>query len=340
MFRDSAENERRNRWVTPAGAPFVAALVVALLSLPPAADACCGPGTAAGGVQVWSARTIPSGSLDVLLRADYTRFESLSPEEIEAMTLHVSGDHQHFDVVDQSMLATLGFMYGLTDDLELGVLFSYYGGSEVGEGHAHGGASYEFDDYGDVAGVADTWLATKWRVRSSPGGDVAVIGGLKAPTGEDNVTYQGEPIDQALQPGSGSWDVSLAVAFTRDLGPRVTLDASAQYILRTEANDYQVGDQTNVGIACAARIAGGMPSTRTLWAFVEASLRDQAENEEDGEAHVNSGGTTVYVTPGLRATVSSRLAVNLSVQVPVVQELNDVQQDVDYKLTASVTMSF
>lgn len=289
---------------------------------------------------MWSARTILRGSLDVLLRADYTRFESLSPQEIEAMTLQVSGDHQHFDVADQSTLATLGFGYGLSDDLELSVLFSYYEGKGVGEGHGHGGGSYEFDDYGDVDGVADTWLAAKWRVRSSPGGDVAVIGGLKAPTGEDDVTYQGEPIDQALQPGSGSWDASLAVAFTRDLGPRVTLDASAQYILRTEANDYQVGDQANVGIACAVRVAGGMPSTRTLWAFVEASWWDQAENEAGGEPHVNSGGTTVYVTPGLRARVSSHVSANLGVQVPVVQELNDVQQEVDYKLTASVTLSF
>ena len=69
------------------------ALIGALLALAPPAAACHGPGTAAGGVQVWSARPIARGAFAVLLRADFTQFESLSPDEIEEKTLEVSGDH-------------------------------------------------------------------------------------------------------------------------------------------------------------------------------------------------------------------------------------------------------
>ena len=315
------------------------ALIGALLALAPPAAACHGPGTAAGGVQVWSARPIARGAFAVLLRADFTQFESLSPDEIEEKTLEVSGDHAHFHVVGHSTLTTLGLQYGLTDNLELAVLFGYYAATNVGEGHAIGSSSYEFYDYGDIDGLADTWVAAKWRVRMSPGGDVAVIGGIKAPTGVDDITFDGAPIDQSLQPGSGSWDASLALAFTRELGARATLDASAQYVLRTEALDYKVGEQFSAGIAMAMRLVGDMHAARTLSGFVEVDLRDLAENEEDGEVFVNSGGTTLFVTPGVHADLSAHVGASLGLQLPVVQHLNDVQQEVDYKVTGSVTLT-
>jgi hypothetical protein len=318
----------------------VAAAVAATIVVPGTVRACHGPGTAAGGVQVWSARPLARGSFAVLLRADYTRFEALSPADIDDLTRSVSGDHAHLHVVDRSMLSTLGLLYGLTDQLEIGVLFAYYAASGVGEGHAHGGASYAFSDYGDIDGPADTWVSARLRVHSSPGGDVALIGGLKAPTGDDHVVVDGVAVDQALQPGSGSWDASLAVAFTRDLGERFVMDASAQYVFRTEANDYRIGDQSNLGLALAVRIAGDVHADRWLWGFFESSVRVQAENEEDGEPHVNSGGTTVFLTPGLRGDLPGGVSASLGLQLPVVEELNDVQQGIDYKLTGSLSVSF
>src|SRR5262245_51304068 len=99
----------------------IAALVlIATFLFAPPADACHGPGTAAGGVQVWSARPLARGAWAALLRADYTHFESFSANQIEQKTFEVSGDHAHFHVVGQSTLITLGLQYGLTDNLEIG----------------------------------------------------------------------------------------------------------------------------------------------------------------------------------------------------------------------------
>jgi hypothetical protein len=279
------------------------------------------------------------GSITFLLRVDYTRFESLSPAEIENLTQSVVGDHAHFDVLDHSTLTTLGLQYGLSDHLELGVLFGYYGATDVGEGQEHGGA-YEFHDFGDISGLADTWIAAKLRVRSAPSGDVALIGGIKAPTGEDDIVIDGERIDQSLQPGSGSWDASLALAYTRDLGQRCVLDASAQYVLRTQAHAYRIGDQANVGLALSFLISSDPYGTRSAWGFVEVSLREQAENEQEGQPHINSGGTTVFVTPGLRADVGAGVGASVGLQWPVIQSLNDVQQELEYKMTGALTISF
>jgi hypothetical protein len=127
----------------------------------------------------------------------------------------------------------------------------------------------------------------------------------------------------------------LAAAVARDLGDRFVVDASAQYVLRTEANDYRVGDQVDVGVALAARFAGDMHSTHRLWALAEINGRYQAENESSGVVHENSGGTAVFVSPGLRAEWSEHFDAVVGVQLPIGQKPNDVQQEVDFKVTAS-----
>ncbi len=324
------------RWIAFAPACVVA---IAIPLHAPVACACHGPGTAAGGVHVWSARPTPIGSFAFTLRADYTEFESLSPAEIETMTLQVSGDHQHVHVIDRSVLTTLAMLYGVSESFELAATVGYYGANGVGEGHGHGGSSYSFDDYGRVDGVADSWLVAKLGVHSSSKGDVALIGGIKASTGVDDISFDGAPIDQALQPGSGSVDATAAVAYTRDFGDRFTLDASTQYVFRTEANGYDVGDQMDVGVALGARLPGDVRSSRRFDAFLEVTSRYQMENEEDGDRHVNSGGSWLFVSPGVRGDVFSWLSAMVSVQLPVVQDLNDVQQEVDYKVTAALSVS-
>jgi hypothetical protein len=316
------------------------AVVLAALGGPRAAQACHGPGTGAGGVFVWSANPVVAGVFTISLRGDYSKFESLSAEEIEALTRQVSGDHAHIHVVDQALLGSLAVGYGITDNLEVDALFGYYGSTGVGEGHLHHDGSYGFHDYGDVDGLTDSWFLVKWRLHHAGENAFALIGGVKAPIGEDDVTVGDEPIDQALQPGTGAWDYTLALAYTRAFGDRYMLDASGQYILRGEANDYQIGDQALVGADFAGRMTGSTHAFPQFWLFGEATVRWLAENEEGGEEHVNSGGTVLFLTPGIRADFTRTASATLGFQAPVVQEQNDVQQELDYKIMGNVMFSF
>jgi hypothetical protein len=252
----------------------------------------------------------------------------------------VSGDHQHLHVVDRSLLTTLAFTYGVSDNLEVGLTTGYYGASDVGEAHGHDGGGYAFDDYGRIDGIADSWFIAKMRVYTSSGGDVALLAGLKAYNGADDITFDDIPIDQSLQPGSGAMDVAAGMAYTRDIGDRFMMDASLQYVYSAEGRDYRVGDQLNVGLAVAARMRGDVHSARWFAGFLELDARRQGQNEEGGEPHVNSGGSWLFVSPGVRGDVLPWLNAVVSVQLPVIQDPNDTQQELDYKLTTSFSTNF
>jgi hypothetical protein len=318
---------------------FALGLIVPLLD-PVLASACpCqGPGAAAGGVQVWSARTLDRGSFAALLRADYVGYESLSQSQIVELTDEIAGGRGHLNVSDASILTTWGVSYGVTDRLEAGLLMGYYAAFDVGEGHPYS-TGFEFSDFGDINGIADTWFLAKYRAYSSSDGDVAVVAAIKAPTGQDDIVIDGERVDQSMQPATGSWDGSLALAYSRTFNDRVVASASVQYILRTNANDYQMGNQINAGVAVTARL-NHMFASRGIWGLLEVSLRDQGVNEQYGDELVNSGGTTLFATPGLRASVTSELTATVALSLPFVQGLNDPQQEMDFKITASVSAAF
>lgn len=318
---------------------FALGLIGPLLDpVPASACPCQGPGVAAGGVQVWSARTLERGSFAALLRADYVGYESLSQDEIVELTDEIPGGRGHLNVSDASILTTVGVSYGVTDRLEAGLLLGYYAAFDVGEGHPYS-TGFEFSDFGDIDGITDTWFLAKYRAYSSSNADVAVVAALKAPTGQDDIVIDGERVDQSMQPATGSCDGSLAFAYSRIFNSRVVASASVQYILRTSANDYRMGNQINAGVAVTARL-NHVFASRGVWGLLEVSLRDQGINEQSGEELVNSGGTTVFATPGLRANVTSEIAATLALSLPFVQALNDPQQEIDFKLTASISAAF
>jgi hypothetical protein len=60
----------------------------------------------------------------------------------------------------------------------------------------------------------------------------------------------------------------------------------------------------------------------------------------DGALNGNSGGTVLYLSPGLRLTVASRVSFGLSVGVPLVTDLQGDQVDPSYRLIASMGVGF
>ena len=64
------------------------------------------------------------------------------------------------------------------------------------------------------------------------------------PTGRDDVKLSnGAKLDPSSQPGTGSYDFQLGLAYSRFLTANLTLDASAIYTFRTELNGFEVGDR-------------------------------------------------------------------------------------------------
>lgn len=301
-----------------------------------------GPGTSGGGLSTTSGETLKIGSVRVAYRIDYTQFERMSNQDIRDAALEVDGDHAHFDAVRWTMLQTLEISFGATEDLELGASFGSYRANDLREGHVHGDGTLGFHEYGDVTGTTDPWVTAKWRVSRGPSGHWAVFAGVKLPFGDDTERGEGEtdPLEPSLQPGSGTFDIRLGLACSRWITESLTLDASAAYTYRTEEDDYQIGDLVLVAAALAWRLTEDMQTFPAASLFLEVAVRHLLRNEEDGEEVENSGGTTLFVGPGLRVSFSARVAWDLALQVPVVQDLHDEQQESLFKFSTGLSFLF
>ncbi|MCK6439112.1 MAG: transporter [Planctomycetes bacterium] len=313
-----------------------------LLAFNPALRADHGPGTSGGGIGTQSGEILKPGEFSLSARLDFTSYEELSETNIRNRTFNVSGDDAHFDALRWSMLKTFELTYGLFDNFQIGASFGIYHGEDLREGHIHGDESYGFHNFGDISGMTDPWLNAKLCLSSGPEGHLSVFGGIKFPWGDDEETGDGEdePLEPSLQPGSGAYDYSFGAAYSRWLSPQTSFDASIQHTFRTENKNFKIGDATVYSMALAYRLTESAATFPQVSVFGEATLRDQFENEEDGESVSNSGGPVFFLSPGLRFGIAEWMAASFAGQFPVVQNLNDEQQETDFKLTFSLNFSF
>jgi hypothetical protein len=59
-----------------------------------------------------------------------------------------------------------------------------------------------------------------------------------------------------------------------------------------------------------------------------------------GDVDGNSGGNVLFLSPGVRLTVSERVALALSFGIPIATALNGAQVEPDYRIVSGVSVSF
>jgi hypothetical protein len=294
-----------------------------------------GPGTSGGASATVSGETLRQGKFDLTLREDYTQFENVRGHEAERRAVQ-SGE---FDALRRSYLTGLSLSYGVLDDLQVGASIGYYAGehfidAEVEDGQAESSSA-------DPTGLTDLTLNVKYRFLRGRVGNVSVIGGIILPTGRDNVRLgNGEPLEPSSQPGTGAFGYQVGLAYSRFLTPRITTDASAVYTIRTPHDGFEVGDRVDLGIALAYRLTGNIRRYPNWSVFGEANAVWLGKDEADGEKNPNSGGWTVYLTPGVRVRFTENLALTVAPSFPIVQELNGEQVETGFKLAVALSFSF
>jgi len=170
---------------------------------------------------------------------------------------------------------------------------------------------------------------------------IAPFLGIEAPSGEDDERDRFGRLPQPLQSGSGSWDPFGGVVATYQTLD-YQLDAQLAYEANTEANDFEFGDVLRLDGSLQYRLrprelAGGVPGF--LYGVLEANLIHQDRNEVDGKENADSGGTQLFLSPGLQY-VSRRWVVEGIVQIPVAQDLNGTALEDDFVARAGVRFNF
>ncbi len=170
---------------------------------------------------------------------------------------------------------------------------------------------------------------------------VAPFFGAKAPTGEDDETDALGRLPPSVQVGSGSWDPFVGVVATyQTLDYQV--DSQFSYRANNEANNFDAGDVIRLDGSLQYRLrprelTGGVPGF--LYGVIEANLIHRDKNRVGGSTDPNSGGTTLFLTPGVQY-VTKRWIVEGAVQIPVSQDLNGTALENDYIARVSGRFNF
>ena len=149
--------------------------------------------------------------------------------------------------------------------------------------------------------------------------------GLKLPTGRVDQNFAtgpqaGAPLDRGLQLGTGTTDVLVGASyFTR---PRETLGCFAQVML-----DQPLASKDGFCPAASLALNGGVRFLTAGWLTPQVQLNVRWDGRESGvnSDWANSGGTMIYVSPGLTADLGHRLHAFTFVQLPLYQRVNGLQ---------------
>ena len=155
---------------------------------------------------------------------------------------------------------------------------------------------------------------------------VAAKAGVKLPTGDENKS-------PALGTGSTDYFVSAVGAWIKD---RVGLYLEGIFNLNTSRDQVDFGNSVAYNFALGYRLLPAVYETYPspqLNAFLEVNGVTTARNRVSGVTNANSGGTTVFLAPGLQYVGGRRWLVEASLQIPVINQPNGRQLATDWTVS-------
>ena len=227
------------------------------------------------------------------------------------------------DSLDRSITAwvtPVAIPYNLySDKLQFGVIIPYM---NVSLDKATGNLS--------SSGIGDMRLFTKALVyqydRKNKTIRVASKAGVKLPTGEEN----SQP---ALGTGSTDYFFTTVAAWVEN---RVGLFLEGIYNVNTSRNSLDFGNSFSYNLALGYRL---LPAVYELYpspqinGYLELNGTTVANSEVNGVVDDNSGGTTLFLSPGLQYIGGRRWMVEMSFQYPVINEPNGTQLATDWTIS-------
>lgn len=244
--------------------------------------------------------------------------------------------------------------YGITEKLTLLAVVPVK--KNIMEGHFHvhsdGSTGVHTDNKGDEFGLGDVAVLGRYTFLRKHSLDtttnIAGLAGVKFPNGktdgrrEDNSSRY---LDSHMQPGTGSTDFLLGLSMSHSVR-RLTISTNLLGAITTEGEagneKHQFGNSLNYDLTARYRVYPDVisPSGQQLFFAFGINGEVRGKEEEEGVELANSGGHTVYLSPGVQVVMSPHWVFELSYSHPVYHKLNGIQLGEDYKISGGVTYLF
>jgi hypothetical protein len=250
-------------------------------------------------------------------------FQFINQDRLRRQSGEFEIEHDELRTVNR--LTTLLLMARVAPRLQLGFSAPFVSRTHEHVDRASGDPEqWHFGALGDVALQA--------RYHAAP--SLWLTAGVKLPTGARHETNGEEEAEVTIQPGTGSTDVLVGATWQGGVlhdtavgGPMgsttlIPLFASATYRLNGRGmHEYRRGNELQVSAGSEYPIA------QSLHAIGQVNLRHSAKDDVGltEENPALTGGTYVYLSPGLRLLTGAGTSLYGYVQIPVLQRVNGVQ---------------
>ena len=204
---------------------------------------------------------------------------------------------------------------------------------------------------GSAAGIGDLTLLARYTFLTAdrPAGATRVAAqvGVKFATGRTDARTDagGEYLDSHLQPGTGSTDLLLGLSLSHAL-TRLSFAVNLLGTLPGEGEfgdtRHQFGNALNYDVSAKYRIYPGarQPRAPQFFAVLGMNGETRAKERVDGVTEENSGGTVLYVAPGVQLTLPPHWVVDLAYQAAAYHDLHGTQLGETAKTVGGVTYLF
>ncbi|MEW6585999.1 MAG: transporter [Nitrospirota bacterium] len=285
----------------------------------------------AGPITTITAAAMNKGQWGLDLQTEFIKFDFFSNDKL----VDFAGQDREVHNVDYIRASSLGLSYGVMDSLTVHLRIPYIYRNNISESEPPD----EIHRHGDAKGFGDLSVHLHQRLFSSGQGDLllTLLAGVEMPTGRtSDKDDHGEVFEAEFQPGSGSWDPSIGFAFTKNLG-RFSFDSSILYTFVTEGTqDTDLGDILNYNVSLSYR---AMVKPFVFDLIGELNGVWAAKEEINGRKDPDSGGNFILFSPGIRVGLGKSVMLFGSYSVPMIEDLNGIQNEIDYRIVFGVNVT-
>lgn len=250
------------------------------------------------------------------------------------------GDPYEIEKYTRNNYLTVGFDYAFNANWGVNVQLPYIhrshstlGTGTDGSAPAEGAYDSQTSNLGDVKVIGRYQGFTEQH-------NFGLMAGLKLPTGRNDLTATAVDgstvrIDPGLQPGTGTTDLILG-AYTFDTLNKnwdYFAQATVQAALNSKDN-FKPGTGYNVNVG--VRYLGLDHMTPQL----QINARHVQHDTGSIADTVSTGGTLIYLSPGLVVPVTEKASVYSFVQLPIYQDVRGMQLTPKYTLSVGARFAF
>lgn len=256
-----------------------------------------------------------------------------------------NGDPQEVEKYTVNNYLTATADYTITPDWKIDAILPYIirdhstlGTASNGGAGGPGGGQYD----SNTSNLGDVKLIGSFQ-GLLPEHNLGLQFGLKLPTGPFNLTGNSTdatapgriPIDRGLQPGTGTTDFIVGVYYTRAVSKNwdIYTQDTYQFALNSR-DDYRPGDGLNLNIGFRyLEYSYFIPQLQLNGRYVKHDTGANADK-------FSTGGTLVYLSPGVTVPIDDKLSAYVFVQLPIYQYLEGVQVAPTYLASLGVRYAF